>query len=162
MIRIRGDHAPQKTVRPEYYILVGQTPVPVEPCDPYTPEGRKGLLEWGRWFEHADRHVARTVLSLGLCEVSTIFLGLDHNYAFTPNDPILFETMAFWRPCASSSHQVRCSSWLEAEQQHAAIVRECQRLRVIIACLASALGEWLHCRRMALGLWLARLVRKIL
>jgi hypothetical protein len=63
----------------EHYILIGQTPIPVEPCDPSTPEGVAGLLDWARWFEVADRRVSQTTV-LGLCWVSTVFFGLDHEF----------------------------------------------------------------------------------
>jgi hypothetical protein len=75
------------------YILVGQTAVP---CD--------DLLEWGAWLETADRTVGRTVV--GPYEVSTVFLGLDHNHVYLimsemypdrklDTRPVLFETMVF-------------------------------------------------------------------
>jgi len=82
----------------DHYLLIGQTPVPVEPCDPYTPEGIAGLIQWGREFETTDRRVAFTKV-LGLCYVSTVFLGLDHSFARMmggDGPPILFESMAFW------------------------------------------------------------------
>jgi hypothetical protein len=62
------------------YILIGQTPVPCE-----------DLLKWGRWMQSADRFVLRTVV--GEWCVSTVFLGLDHQFGDGP--PILFETMIF-------------------------------------------------------------------
>ena len=55
----------------------------VIPCD--------NLIEWGEWFEKADRQVALTELE-GV-RVSTIFLGIDHS--FGNGKPILFETMVF-------------------------------------------------------------------
>ena len=36
------------------------------------------LMEWGRWLETADRHVAQD--EIGDVRVSTVFLGLDHNF----------------------------------------------------------------------------------
>lgn len=64
-----------------HYILVNKKPVPVY-----------DLLEWARKFEVSDRRVKLTKLRLHY--VSTVFLGLDHN--FNPNGkPLLFETMVF-------------------------------------------------------------------
>lgn len=63
------------------YILEGKTPKVVD-----------DVIEWGRWFETANRHVADTHLSDGV-RVSTAFLGIDHN--FGGGEPILFETMIF-------------------------------------------------------------------
>lgn len=64
------------------YILVDREPVPV-PCE--------HLLLWADWMERARRRVALT--QVGPCTVSTVFLGLDHNYFGGP--PLLFETMVF-------------------------------------------------------------------
>lgn len=56
------------------------------PCD--------NVLEWAVWFAQSDaaRVVAKTELSSG-CVVSTVFLGIDHN--FRDDDPVLWETMMF-------------------------------------------------------------------
>lgn len=83
------------------YILDGKTP---KPCT---------LMEWARWFETADRHVARDVV--GDRSVSTVFLGIDHN--FGAGEPLLFETMVFdpdWNDLWSD----RCSTWEQAEEMH--------------------------------------------
>lgn len=59
------------------------------------PEGEPvpepDLREWARWFEKADRHVARE--EIGEISVSTVFLGLDHSFGGAT--PILWETMIF-------------------------------------------------------------------
>ncbi|HEY6371209.1 MAG TPA: hypothetical protein VIX37_11570 [Candidatus Sulfotelmatobacter sp.] len=97
------------------YILIGQTPVP-EP----------DVLRWGQWFETADRVVFQTQVGASL--VSTVFLGIDHQWGKGP--PLLFETMIFTDGEAEDFQQ-RCSTWLEAEQQHAHIVAQRQaRLRL--------------------------------
>lgn len=51
------------------------------------------LLAWARWFESGNRVVARSELIHGHV-VSTVFLGLDHNFSGR-GDPVLYETMAF-------------------------------------------------------------------
>ncbi len=52
------------------------------------------LATWARWFETSpDRVVARDELPNGVI-VSTVFLGLDHNFDDT-GLPILWETMIF-------------------------------------------------------------------
>ena len=88
-----------------YYVLVGQTPVPVE--DP---------IEWAATF--ADRRVA--LWEFGPLRVSTIFLGIDHNWGFE-GPPVLFETMSFFG--GASLWQSRCCTWMEAEAQHKRAVR---------------------------------------
>jgi hypothetical protein len=89
------------------YILIGQTPV-LEP----------DLMTWAAWMEASDRVVTQT--ELGASYVSTIFLGLDYRLG-GDGAPVLFETMIFTdgRP---EDYCQRCSTWLEAEAQHARAV----------------------------------------
>lgn len=88
------------------YILKDREPVR---CD--------GLLEWGTWFERADRTVARDMI--GEVEISTIFLGIDH--AFGRPGPLLFETMVFGSE-QFEHEQERYRTWEEAERGHAEVV----------------------------------------
>jgi len=91
--------------RPRYYILEGHDPVT---CD---------LDTWARWFAKSDRMVAKTELYGSL--VSTIFLGVDHN--FTLKGPaLLFETLVFGGPL--DQEMDRYSTWGQAEAGHAAMV----------------------------------------
>lgn len=77
------------------------------------------LMGWARWYETADRHVAKTEVAQGI-DVSTVFLGLDHRFGDGP--PLIFETMVFGGP--DDQHQERYSTWDEAEAGHARIVAE--------------------------------------
>lgn len=54
----------------------------------------KSVLEWASWYDasHEARVVAKTELPSG-CVVSTVFLGIDHN--FRDGDPVLWETLMF-------------------------------------------------------------------
>ena len=81
--------------------------------------GTDDVLEWGRWFETADRHLAKT--TVGDLEISTVFLGLDH--AFLSGSPLLWETMIFvkgkggtWPP--DDEFQERYSTFDEAKAGH--------------------------------------------
>ena len=57
--------------------------------------------------------------------VSTVFLGLDHNWGDGP--PLLFESMIFWPDNPDLDQQMaRYSTWHEAEQGHERLV-ECVR-----------------------------------
>lgn len=91
------------------YILDGKTPKPAET-----------LMEWAKWFETADRHVA--VDMVGDFRVSTIFLGLD--FCFGSGEPLLFETMVFRGDDGTDLWSDRrlvqkcCSTWDEAEAMH--------------------------------------------
>lgn len=83
------------------------------------------LLEWARWFETANRHVAQTMV--GTVRVSTVFLGLDHNWKDS-GDPILFETMIFGGP--HDGYQERYSHWEEAECGHWQAVQLARQSRI--------------------------------
>lgn len=84
------------------YILEGKTPKPVD-----------DMLEWGQWFETADRRVAFTKMWLGV-EVSTVFLGINHQFGC--GAPILFETMIFGGD--HDEYQERYYTWEESEVGH--------------------------------------------
>lgn len=72
------------------------------------------VIAWGWAFEKQNRRVALTQVT-GNIRVSTVFLGLDHN--FSPlGPPLLFETMIFGGP--HDQYQDRYSTWEEAEQGH--------------------------------------------
>lgn len=94
--------------RPMNYILnaAGEP----EPCD--------DVLEWGRWFETAERHVAHD-MDEGAADgtrvrVSTVFLGLDHQWGNGP--PILWETLVFGG--VLDGEQVRYTSRADALRGH--------------------------------------------
>ena len=90
----------------------------------YVLEGREVIaapfMDWAMWFEHVGRGriVAQTKCRGRL--VSTVFLGLDHNWAET-GDPLIFETMVFAdvEPGSEPLFQCRWSTYDEAEQGHA-------------------------------------------
>lgn len=70
------------------------------------------LLAWAKWFECANRHVAKDEKK-GV-RVSTVFLGLNHGFG---DAPLWFETMIFGG--AHDQFQERYSTWEEAESGHA-------------------------------------------
>ena len=87
------------------YILEGKVPKLVQ-----------DVMEWSRWFESADRQVART--KKGEVLVSTVFLGLD--YSFDGGLPILYETMVFGGEF--NYEQERYHTWEDAEEGHRQMV----------------------------------------
>lgn len=106
------------------YILKGKVPVAVD--DP---------VRWGLWMAKTDRIVKReTIRDL---RISTVFLGLDHQYGRGP--PLLFESLVFWEYEKPVTQQIlgiklesealegtmrRYSTWEEAEVGHEDLVRE--------------------------------------
>ena len=89
------------------YILEGHD---AKPCD--------DLLAWGQWMQEADRKVCRD--QVGEYDVSTVFLGLDHNYGGN-GPPLIFETMVFGD---DELDVERYATWNEAERGHDAMVRK--------------------------------------
>jgi hypothetical protein len=71
------------------------------------------IFLWSEWMEKANRHVGEDIL--GDIRVSTIFLGLDHNYH--GGKPILYETMIFGGP--NDQYQQRYYTKEEALKEHA-------------------------------------------
>jgi hypothetical protein len=91
------------------YILDGHQAVPTD-----------DLIEWARWLETADCHVAQDTPVPGV-RVSTIFLGLDHSFG-RRTEPLLFETMVFGGRL--DQERERYSTWEEAEQGHRAMLQK--------------------------------------
>ena len=85
------------------------------------PRKETDALTWGLWYESTKATQARTVAvdRIGDAKVSTVFLGLDHNYA-ADGDPVLWETMVFGGP--HDERQERYTSRAEAEAGHGRIV----------------------------------------
>lgn len=92
----------------------------------YVLEGHKAvkadLMTWARMFEANNRVVAQT--DIGDTKVSTVFLGLDHQYGEGP--PLLFETMIFSPIPELDQWQDRCTTLEQAETMHESA---CERVR---------------------------------
>jgi hypothetical protein len=107
---------------PQYYILVDRLPVAVD------------RMTWAYWMQTADWKVA--VDSIGHVRVSTVFLGLDHN--FHGGEPILFETMIFGGPL--NGEQWRYATYAEAERGHAEAVTQVRIAAAKIKSIADQAG----------------------
>jgi hypothetical protein len=105
-------------VRGRYVLNQHHEPVPV-----------KDLFLWAAWFEEDETRIVKqdTVTELGELVspfksvfVSTVFLGLDHNF-MEKGPPILFETMVFGGPF---NHTMwRYATWDEAVKGHEQLVK---------------------------------------
>jgi hypothetical protein len=107
------------------YILGGE--------DGHTPIPCYSTREWGKWLEVIE-HRSLWWTGNPTKYVSTVFLGLNHQYWRGP--PLLFETMAFVHegrmmdfgngpePVPETLCQERYSSWDDAEIGHKAMVRK--------------------------------------
>lgn len=88
---------------PPYYILNGKE-----------VEEAKTFMDWAKWMDGADRHVGCTTEN-GVT-VSTVFLGIDHNWGARSLGPVIFETMVFGGPL--NEEQERYSTWDDAKAGH--------------------------------------------
>lgn len=88
-----------------YYRLDGRTAVP---CT---------FHEWAEMLDSSLRHIAKDEIE-GV-EISTVFLGLDHNWRRN-GKPMIFETMTF--SDSFGEIQLRCSTYMQAEEMHRTVV----------------------------------------
>ena len=89
--------------------------------DEGAPVTEPDVLKWAKWYETADRHVARDTIEE--VEISTVFLGVNH--AFVDGPPVLYETMIFGGP--HDQHEERYHNKVAALVGHdraVALVRE--------------------------------------
>jgi hypothetical protein len=90
------------------------------------------LLTWAKAFENSDRKVKQE--HVGPFLVSTVFLGLNHNFSEGP--PILWETMVFLKDHEGIRYgedigMDRCSGSREqALAMHAAMVQRIASIRI--------------------------------
>ena len=70
-----------------------------------------------------DRAVAKD--KIGDIEISTVFLGLDHQYG--EGKPLLFETMVFGGEL--DQEQERYSTWEEAEEGHKIMIEKVKQAK---------------------------------
>ena len=85
--------------------------------DGLRPKHCPDLMEWAEWMETADRTVQVTMI--GDVRVSTVFLGLDHQFGV--GSPILYETMIFGGDL--DEYQERWQTLGEAKNGHAVAVQ---------------------------------------
>ena len=79
------------------------------------------LMQWAKWFESADRIVAKD--TVGDSDISTVFLGLDHQFGDGPL--LLFETLVFGGNL--SNEMDRYSTWDEAVSGHNTMIERVRR-----------------------------------
>ncbi len=89
------------------------------------------LITWAMWFEKAEnRFVDKTEIG-GEMIVSTVFLGLDHNFGDGP--PLLWETMVFGGELDREMN--RCSGSREqAEAMHRDMIERAQAVEALKIC----------------------------
>ena len=76
------------------------------------------VVTWAKFFDKIENRIVEKT-ELNSCEVSTVFLGLDHGFGYAKK--LLFETMAFGGP--NDQEMFRYETWDEAVAGHAKAVR---------------------------------------
>jgi hypothetical protein len=110
---------------PTHYNLVSRVPMSVD------------FMSWAKRFENADNgRVANTEIS-DACSVSTVLLGLDHNF-FGRGDLVLFGTMIFGGPL--DEQQIALSDWDEAEREHNEAVTQARKAIAQVDAIARSVG----------------------
>jgi hypothetical protein len=90
--------------------------------DRKTPIPCPDLKEWAEWFERASQDGSR-VLDKTDTEngtVSTVFLGVDHNFGSGPE--LLWETLVFGGSMDGETN--RYPTWEEAQEGHSRMVNK--------------------------------------
>jgi hypothetical protein len=77
------------------------------------------LLEWGTYLENTRKERIVKKDHVNGYRVSTVFLGLDHNYDPSDNKLHIFETMVFKERTLEDIYCDRYATWEEAEIGHA-------------------------------------------
>jgi hypothetical protein len=103
------------------------------PKDLYILEGRKfrpaeSMEAWGKYMDYSTkplyyRHVSidRYIVNENeFCNLSTVFLGIDHNFGFNDPTPVLFESMIFGGEHLDETTD-RYRTYEEAEKGHVVI-----------------------------------------
>lgn len=78
-----------------------------------------GMLEWCKVMTPEMRRVSSDMV--GDVHVSTVFLGMDHNFFQRKNYPVVFETMVFGGE--HDQYQERYTSYKKAVEGHARAIR---------------------------------------
>jgi hypothetical protein len=92
----------------KYKLLNG---VPVETND---------TTEWAEWMCKADKDRRVKLSEVGDMTISTVFLGLDHNFSGA-GEPLLYETLVFGGPL--DGEMIRTATRKQAKQAHAEMIR---------------------------------------
>ena len=90
------------------------------------PQPEPDSMKWAEWFEHHRDEKRVAVDYFGEVMVSTVFLGLDHNF-LSEGDPILYEPMIFGGE--HDQYQDRYRTKVEALEGHKRAVELVQGLK---------------------------------
>ena len=104
---------------------------------PYT--GKDPVLQWGRDMEvEANKTVKQDRLKNGIF-ISTVWLGLDHQYG--EGEPLIFETMVFWRNGYTDMDMRRYSTEHQAVYNHNLMVKKWSGLKGLYVALGFAVSQ---------------------
>jgi hypothetical protein len=104
--------------RSTHYILVEGQPVPAD------------FLTWMHWFAgHEEERIVKKT-EIGHFEISTVFLGLDHNF-LPDGPPLIYETMVFDRSREGMEKfsELACERYSTLELTRLGHEEHCDRVR---------------------------------
>lgn len=103
---------------PHHYILNEKGQPVIEP----------DLFKWAHWMQDSERHVGDE--EIGPYRISTVFLGLDHNFS-NKGGPVFWETMVFKRGDGDGTdhYMDRCGGSREqAEAMHQRMIKKIEEV----------------------------------
>jgi hypothetical protein len=95
--------------------------------DGHVPIWEPDVLAWAQWFECSLTERVVGQIEIKGWEVSTVFLGVDHNLGNPTAPRQLFETMIFPAGTVNDVYCARYATWRDAEAGHAAVVAAVER-----------------------------------
>lgn len=112
----------------DHYILEGQT------------VRKASFIEWAQWMEEngPSRTLALDSIATDI-QVSTVFLGLDHNLLKAGNKPLLFETLVFGGK--ANGQMRRYSTYSQALAGHIEVVEEVMSLEELTSQQRTAIRQ---------------------
>jgi len=91
-----------------YYILDDDgNPLPID------SEDLSAVRWWAEWFENEEHRIVEQT-PIGPYFVSTVFLGIDHNFSRSDHAPVLWETMVFAKD--GQRRDLDCRRYASAEE----------------------------------------------
>lgn len=85
------------------------------------------VMTWARWFEKKDVRIVKQT-QIGPVFVSTVFLGLDHNFS-GKGPPLIWETCVFMSPDGDG----RIRRYAEREEAWRGHIEVCAEIECLLA-----------------------------
>lgn len=108
------------------------------------PVPEPNLHKWGAWMQEQGRRIVASDHPFPWIHVSTVFLGLDHNFTHV-GQAVLYETMVFGGPFGGGPRHGKHFAWVGGVYRHTSVewqTRCCTREEALVQhAEALALGH---------------------